>query len=157
MNPPKWIEKPTTKHSPRKYMPNLIVLHHTAGDLAGDLHTLVDAPKKVSADYLVAQDGTIFKINPQLTQYYTWHAGKSEWKGKKDLNRFSIGIEMEHKMGEAWTQAQIDATAKLCGWLQARFGIKEIVGHRDISPGRKIDPENFPWTQFRKSLNLSGY
>jgi N-acetylmuramoyl-L-alanine amidase len=154
MEQPKWIEKPTPNLGKRKLKPTLIVLHHTGGSLAGDLATLTNPATKVSADFLVAKNGAIYKLNPQLTQYITWHAGESEWKGKQNCNNYSFGIEMEHRLDESWTDKQVKACAELCKWLRNRYGYMNIVSHADIARprGRKIDPECFAWERFWRIL-----
>src|SRR5215216_850499 len=70
-------------------------------------------------------------------------------------------IFVAHKNGgpklgwEPYTEAQLAAGEKLTAWILAQYpGIKEIVGHDDISPGRKSDPgPAFPMWRFRKLLD----
>lgn len=55
-------------------------------------------------------------------------------------------IEARHKFGspdggwEIFTEAQVEATILAAQAICEHYGIKEIVGHDDISPGRKSDP-----------------
>jgi len=69
-----------------------IVLHYTAGPLGPSLATLTNPRVKASAHLCVDRDGTVVQLAPFNIQ--TWHAGKSEWKGKVGLNKYSIGIEI---------------------------------------------------------------
>ncbi len=154
MQQPTWIDHPTPNLGKRKLKPTLIVLHHSGGHIQGDLATLCGT-KKVSADFEVAKDGTIYKLNPQLTQYVTWHAGVSAWNGRQNCNSFSFGIEQEHMPGDAWTDAQIQSVAKLCAWLIVTFPTLVLANgciqsHAAVAlpKGRKDDPENFPWDKF---------
>lgn len=149
-----WTDYETPNLGKRKLRPTLIVLHHTGGHLAGDLATLT-GKKKVSSDFVVAKDGRIFKLNPQLRQFVTWHAGVSAWKGRKNCNDFSFGIEQEHMPGEVWPDVQIKATAELCAWLITTFPTLKLENHCiqshaavALPHGRKVDPENYPWEQF---------
>lgn len=47
-----------------------------------------------SYHYIVGVDGKIEKIVPE--EYIAWHAGRSEWRGEKNLNAVSIGIGLVH-------------------------------------------------------------
>lgn len=157
MEQPKWIDHPTPARNmnKRKLKPTLIVLHHSGGHLAGDLATLCkETGKKVSADFEIAKNGTIYKLNPQLRQNYTFHAGISAWNGRQNCNGFSFGIEQEHIPGDEWTDLQIASAAKLCAWLVLNFGLSLadhcIQSHAAVAlpHGRKDDPENYPWDKF---------
>ena len=65
-------------------------------------------------------------------------------------------IKGAHKSGarivgwHKYPDVQIEAAIKVSAILVRTYGIKEIVGHDDISPGRKWDPgPAFPMEQFR--------
>jgi len=159
MTQPKWIDRPAANLSRRNGIrPQGIILHHTGGSEAGDLATLTRSKPVggVSADFLINREGLIYKLNPQLSEFYTWHAGASRYPGlttkNNSVNVSTIGIEMSHRMGEGWPEAQVRSCAVLCKWLVAtgKISQKLIVSHRAIAipPGRKIDPENFPWGKF---------
>lgn len=55
-------------------------------------------------------------------------------------------IEARHKYGtpdggwETFTEAQVETTLEAARAICAAYGIEEIIGHDDISPGRKSDP-----------------
>ena len=71
----------------------LIVLHYTAtGSLAAAVNWFKNPAAKASAHYVIDRDGTIVRMVPEAKKAY--HAGKSEWQGRKDVNRISIGIEI---------------------------------------------------------------
>ena len=82
-----------------------------------------------------------------------WHAGASEWRGESACNNFSIGIELEGRDDEAYTESQYSSLADLVSVLQERFpGIEHdaITGHSDIAPGRKTDPgPAFDWGKLK--------
>ena len=56
---------------------------------------LSDKNSNVSAHYLISRDGIIFNL--LCPKYKAWHAGKSKWKNKININDYSIGIELENK------------------------------------------------------------
>lgn len=54
---------------------------------------------------------------------------------------------------EAYPEAQYQATLAAAKAVCAKYGIPEIVGHSDISRGRKIDPgPAFPMARLRKDV-----
>lgn len=152
MKQPVWIDYPTPNLGRRSGTPQGIVLHHTGGNLNGDLATLTSETAAVSADFEVARNGKIYKLNPDLVKHYCWHAGKAEWHGKTDVNNLTIGIEMEHLPGRGWPDAQVEACAKLCRWLvhEGKVETAEVQSHAFVAKptGRKNDPEAFPWAKF---------
>ena len=151
------IEAPSPNFDARTAPPDILVLHYTGmptGDAA--LAKMCDAQAKVSAHYLVEEDGRIFSLVPEERR--AWHAGKSFWKGETDINAASIGIEIVnpgHEFGyRAFPEAQMDAVIELVGDIRTRWTIEDrnIVGHSDVAPDRKIDPgELFPWKQLAEA------
>ena len=129
----------------------MIVLHYTGmQDAQSAIDRLRDPEAKVSAHYLVAEDGTILRMVAEDKR--AWHAGKSRWRGIADVNSASIGIEIVNP-GHEWgyrpfPDAQIDALIPLVHEIMQRHKITRgnVVGHSDIAPARKDDPgELFPW------------
>lgn len=129
----------------------MIVLHYTGMEDCGEaVARLTDAFSKVSAHYVVAEDGQVMRLVDEDKR--AWHAGKSFWRGIEDVNSASIGIEIcnpGHEFGyRPFPDAQIDALIPLVAGIVERHGITRgnIVGHSDIAPARKQDPgELFPW------------
>src|SRR5215831_6261203 len=73
-------------------MPDMILLHYTGmqtGEAA--LERLCSPESKVSAHYVVFEDGRIVQCVPE--EMRAWHAGVSFWAGEADINSCSIGIE----------------------------------------------------------------
>ena len=58
----------------------------------------------------------------------------------------------------SYEEAQITAVEEICSLLTAEYSIKHILGHEEISPGRKIDPgPAFPLDKIRnRVLNSAG-
>ena len=116
------------------------------------LNRLTDPKSKVSSHYVINQKGKIFRLVND--NQIAWHAGKSCWGKYKNLNKNSIGIELVnkgHQFGYTnFNKRQLSSLIKICKSLIEKYKIKNrnIVGHSDIAPLRKIDPgEKFPWQQ----------
>jgi AmpD protein len=106
---------------------------------------------RVSAHLFLRRDGRWLQFVPFGRR--AWHAGLSNWRGRPRCNDFSIGIELEGTDVVPYTEAQYAALAPVLGRLVERFPIEAIVGHSDISPGRKTDPgEAFDWSRTGCSL-----
>ena len=109
---------------------------------------------RVSAHCLIERDG-------RITQYVNfnhraWHAGLSSFQGREKCNDFAIGIELEGSNEQPFTNEQYLALQELTKLIMKSYPkiTKErIVGHCDISPGRKIDPgQYFDWERYFASL-----
>ncbi|ODU21511.1 MAG: N-acetylmuramoyl-L-alanine amidase [Sphingomonas sp. SCN 67-18] len=145
------IEILSPNHDARALPVTMLVLHYTGmPDAAGAIARLTDPEAKVSAHYLVQEDGQVIRMVPEHRR--AWHAGKSHWRDIDDVNSASIGIEIVNP-GHEWgyrpfPEEQIDALVPLVADIVERHGITRgnIVGHSDIAPARKTDPgELFPW------------
>ena len=132
-------------------MIDMLVLHYT-GMHSGEeaIQRLCDAQAKVSAHYVVEEEGRIFSLVDEASR--AWHAGISEWRGRGNVNAHSIGIEIVnpgHEFGyRAFPNAQMEAVIALCKDILSRHPIpaRNVVAHSDIAPARKEDPgELFDW------------
>ena len=119
------------------------------------INRLTDIESRVSAHYLIKQNGEIITLVPDL--YTAWHAGKSVWKNYSSLNKDSIGIEIVnpgHDINyKKFSKIQLAALVRLSKFLikKYRINLKNILGHSDIAPERKKDPgEKFPWKLLSK-------
>ena len=119
------------------------------------INRLTDIESRVSAHYLIKQNGEIITLVPDL--YTAWHAGKSVWKNYSSLNKDSIGIEIVnpgHDINyKKFSKIQLAALVRLSKFLIKKYRInsKNILGHSDIAPERKKDPgEKFPWKLLSK-------
>jgi N-acetylmuramoyl-L-alanine amidase len=138
----------------------MLVIHYTGmQDGASALARLRDADAKVSAHYLIEEDGSVFALVPEDRR--AWHAGKSFWRGETDINSRSIGIELVnpgHEFGyRPFPPAQIDALIGLAKDILARHPIppRNVVGHSDIAPARKQDPGVlFPWKELAETHSI---
>ncbi|MFA5988710.1 MAG: N-acetylmuramoyl-L-alanine amidase [Sphingomonas sp.] len=134
----------------------MIVLHYTGMENAAvAVERLCDPMAKVSAHYVVEEDGLVHRL--VLEEHRAWHAGKSHWREVDDVNSASIGIEIVnpgHEFGyRPFPDEQIAAVIELVASIKERYGITRgnIVGHSDIAPLRKRDPgELFPWARLSR-------
>ena len=200
----KVTQRPTRNHSGQ--MPErvaAIVIHDTAGWPHGNeaVDWLAGGPgmsQNSSAHVVIHYDGRITQLAP--LNYKCWHAGPSSWRGRQNLNNWSIGIEIsnpggplvvlgnkryrgavpidlnknpEYQVAHAkfppetgdgrpvpandgtwlkFSDAQIASVTALCRAIVATYpSVKDLVGHWQICPGRKVDPNpTFPWSEFRR-------
>jgi N-acetylmuramoyl-L-alanine amidase len=150
------IHTPSPNFDDRTLPISMIVLHYTGmPDAASAITRLTDAAAKVSAHYLIAEDGQIVQMVDEAKR--AWHAGKSHWRNTDDVNSASIGIELVnpgHEFGyRPFPDPQIEALIPLMKTLMTRYRITRgnIVGHSDVAPARKDDPgELFPWAKLAR-------
>ena len=134
----------------------IIVIHYTGMQSEREsIMRLCNPRSKVSSHFVINQYGTIYRLVED--RHIAWHAGKSCWGRYRKLNKNSIGIELVnkgHQFGYAnFRKKQLLSLIKICKRLIKKYRIKKrnVVGHSDISPLRKIDPgEKFPWKQLAK-------
>jgi len=185
-----WLEGATRKITLNvggALKPDLLVMHYTASSNAGGaVSWLCDPRAKASAHLVIDEKGNITQLAP--FNIIAWHAGVSQWKGRKNINQYAVGIELSNPGllnktasgkyveaigGKIWspdnvilaahkndksgtikpwakyTEAQINAATNAAIAIVDFYKIKEIVGHDDIAPGRKIDPgPAFPMASF---------
>ena len=150
------VDAPSPNFDERRLPVSLLVLHYTGmPDAAGAIARLRDPHAKVSAHYLVDEDGKTLRLVPEEKR--AWHAGRSCWRGIDDVNSASIGIEIVnpgHEYGyRPFPRAQMDALVPLVADIVRRHAIRagNVVGHSDIAPARKQDPgELFDWAMLAR-------
>jgi len=151
------IEAPSPNYDSRRAPPDAVILHFTGmqtGQAA--LERMCDPAAKVAAHYMVEEDGRVFRLVPEERR--AWHAGQSYWRGERDLNAASIGIEIVNP-GHEWgyrpfPDDQIEAVIGLLDAIRGRWSIPNarILGHSDVAPARKTDPgELFPWKRLAEA------
>ncbi|MEQ9208379.1 MAG: 1,6-anhydro-N-acetylmuramyl-L-alanine amidase AmpD [Pseudomonadales bacterium] len=105
---------------------------------------------RVSSHLYIKRDGAVIQFVPLDKR--AWHAGDSEWLGRKNCNDFSIGVELEGCDDQEFTDAQYKALLTLTTQIRSVYPAitkDRIVGHSDIAPGRKTDPGPcFDWQRF---------
>lgn len=70
-----------------------IIIHYTAGSSANSsVRHLSNPLVKASAHVVISPSGHIYQLVPFNTE--AWHAGKSNYMGRSNLNHYTIGIEL---------------------------------------------------------------
>jgi N-acetylmuramoyl-L-alanine amidase len=146
---------PSPNHGERRGFarPDSLVLHYTGMPTAvAAIALLRDPASQVSCHYVIEETGRVVQLVPERRR--AWHAGVSCWRGERDMNSASIGVEIcnpGHDGGlPDFPEAQIAATSALCGDVMARYCVRpeRVLAHSDIAPARKRDPgERFPWAR----------
>ena len=134
-----------------------VVIHYTGmKSLQSAVERLISKKYEVSSHYLISRTGKIIQLVKDNN--IAWHAGISNWFNFKNLNKNSIGIELEnkgHQYGyQNFSSKQIEQLIKILKILKKKYKIKNvnIAGHSDIAPNRKTDPgEKFPWKKLYKN------
>jgi N-acetylmuramoyl-L-alanine amidase len=136
--------------------PELVVLHYTAMATAeAALDRLCDPAAEVSAHYLIAEDGRIWRLVDEAER--AWHAGAGSWAGRGDVNSRSIGVELANAGPLAgfppFPEPQMTALERLLDRILARWRIPPagVIAHSDMAPGRKADPgPKFDWRRLAR-------
>lgn len=133
---------------------NTIIIHSSYNALGNNPHNVEDIinkeykPAGVSSHYIIARDGTIYRLVQDKNIAY--HAGVSKMPdGRTNVNNFSLGIEIVETTSESPSAEQYTALKNLIIYLKGKYKIKYILGHSDIAPGRKTDPWNFDWKRIK--------
>lgn len=112
------------------------------------------AKLKVSAHFYIKRTGQLIQF--VATHARAWHAGESSFNGYDTVNDFSIGIELEGCDEVSFTDQQYKSLSSLTQALISEYPAitpMRIVGHCDVSPGRKTDPgPNFDWARYKSAL-----
>lgn len=141
----------TTNFSMRR--PNYVIIHHTAQNSCEQTLKTFTLPRtQVSSHYVICKDGTVHHMLNDLLRGH--HAGVSKWGNATDLNSSSIGIEIDNNGYEVFTNEQIASLLLVLDRLKKVYNIPtaNFIGHADIAPGRKVDPNrNFPWQKLAQN------
>lgn len=150
-----WHPSPNFKAYASDRKITAIIVHATAtSGIDSPRDWLCSKESQVSAHYLIGLDGKILRLVDEKN--VAWHAGESFWKGLANVNRFSIGIELVNANDEKmeYPEPQLEACATLVKAICKDYDIgpEDVIGHKDIAPGRKTDPAGFPWDDFKSRL-----
>ncbi len=113
---------------------------------------------QVSSHLLIRRDGELVQYVPLIKR--AWHAGDSCYQDRKCCNDFSIGIELEGTDEIPYTDVQykvLGMTIKALRMAYRSLLDAPVVGHCDVSPGRKTDPGPvFDWQRLFAQLAATG-
>lgn len=153
------VDCPSPNFGPRRggAAIDLIVLHFTAMPTAeAALERLCDPETEVSAHYLISKEGTLYRIVDESQR--AWHAGEGSWAGHDDINSRSLGIELDNDGTGPFDEPLMTTLEALLVDLLDRHDLpaKSVIGHSDMSPGRKSDPgPYFDWARLAgKGLSI---
>ena len=132
---------------------DMLVFHYTGMSSRDDaLDRLCNPAAKVSAHYVIDENGAVTALVNETKR--AWHAGVAGWRGVRDVNGASIGVELVnpgHEYGyRPFPEAQMAACEALALDILSRWPIppRNVVGHSDVATGRKTDPgELFDWAR----------
>ena len=150
------IDSPSPNFDARDSGISMVVLHYTGmRDAQSAIQRLRDPEARVSAHYLIAEDGQILRLVDEENR--AWHAGQSYWRGVHGVNGCSVGIEIVnpgHEFGyRPFTEEQMEALIPLLAGIVERHAVPpaNVVGHSDVAPARKQDPgELFDWARLAR-------
>lgn len=155
-----------------------LILHYTAVSKEETLRLFKDPNFPASSHYFVPElemDGQfkVYRFVPDDKR--AWHAGASKWQSNASLNASSIGIEIENLgfpasdeqkplMLRNWypfaSKQQLVVLADIILKVTQKYNISpdRILGHSDISPGRKFDPGPlFPWESLYRNYGIGAW
>ena len=130
----------TPNKSQRPITPEAVILHHTSGSYNGSVSWCMNPNSQVSYHVIIARDGKRTVLADDTAR--TWHAGKSNWLGRPDLNSWSLGVAWE---GDTYTTPLgEDAIASALEYLAPRMRkwnipLTRVLTHAEVAPGRKND------------------
>lgn len=153
------LDRPSPNHGPRPGdgTIDMLILHYTGMPTAAEALDRLCAPgSRVSAHYVIGEDGTVWRLVPEERR--AWHAGVASWGPRRDINGASIGIELVNP-GHDWgyrpfPDTQMAALETLAKAILARHPIPAhlVLGHSDVAPDRKRDPgELFDWRRLARA------
>jgi N-acetylmuramoyl-L-alanine amidase len=123
---------PRNSKRPNRTTTRYVVLHTTEGALTGSLNKV---KRYGEAHYLVAPNGHVYRVVDQ--RRVAFHAGRSMWHGKTNLDTVSIGIEVVGYHNKSITAAQLLAIKELVSQLQRVYAITDerVLTHSMVAYG----------------------
>lgn len=126
--------------------PDTVVVHADASKKASSTVSWIeDDGSDVSYHSFVERDGDLHRlVEPERR---AWHAGKSRFGGRTDVNDFSLGISFANRNDgvEEYTEIQYQVgAAEVATWMRRykKITLDRIVTHAMVATpaGRKTDP-----------------
>ncbi len=142
---------------------DFIVLHTTEAPAKSSLNKVSE---RGECHYCVTEDGTIYRIVDRDREAF--HAGRSMWNGREDLDKYSVGIECVGYHDKAMPLVQLYAIRDLVRDLKAMYRLPDerVVTHSQVAygapnkwhkkrhRGRKRCGMQFAMPSVRRVLNL---
>ena len=123
---------PRNCERPPRTRTDYIILHTTEGAAKGSLRKV---RKNGEAHYFVNTDGHIYRIIRK--ERVAFHAGRSMWRGRTNIDNSSLGIEVVGYHNKSITNAQYKALRELLQQLQSIYNIPDsrVLSHSMIAYG----------------------
>jgi hypothetical protein len=121
------------KRRPRRPYTKYIILHTTEGSNSGSLAKI---RKYGEAHYFVSTSGRVYRIIEKGK--IARHAGRSMWDGQRNIDNYSIGIEVVGYHNKEITDAQYESLRELLRQLKSLYDIedKNVLTHSMVAYGR---------------------
>ena len=112
----------------------LIILHTTEAPERSSLNKLSD---RGECHFVVTESGSVYRIVDRDKEAF--HAGRSMWNGRSDVDKFSIGIECVGYHDKPMGQVQIAAIRDLVRELKAMYRIPDerVLCHSHVAYGER--------------------
>ena len=111
---------------------SLIILHTTEAPSSSALHKLSDLGE---CNFCINEAGRVYRIIDHRREAY--HAGRSMWNGRSNVDEFSVGIEVCGYHDKPLNPAQYTALAALVGELKYIYKIPDgnVLTHSQVAYG----------------------
>lgn len=111
---------------------SLIILHTTEAPARSSLNKVSD---RGECHFCVTEEGTIYAIVDRDKEAF--HAGRSMWAGKEDVDKFSVGIECVGYHDKPMPMVQLRAIAALVKDLQKMYKLPDqaVIAHSHVAYG----------------------
>ncbi|CAN5708845.1 hypothetical protein BH23GEM11_BH23GEM11_10690 [soil metagenome] len=149
----------TTGNNAVRITPQAIILHDTCGNGEGSvewtnrIHTPNGGMLYASYHCIVFRNGKRVITNDDTNRAY--HAGESIFKGRRNLNLWSIGVAWERDSNtEPLQDTAIDSAMEYIIPRLRKWNLTpdDMADHRTISPGRKVDLKESEYDRFMVRL-----
>ncbi len=122
------------RNAERKIRPStdFIVLHTTEAPARSSLNKVSE---RGECHYCVTEDGTVYRIVDRDREAF--HAGRSMWNGREDIDKYSIGIECVGYHDKPMPIVQLYAIRDLVAELKAMYRLPDerVVTHSQVAYG----------------------
>lgn len=123
---------PRNKERPFRKATTVIVLHTTEAPAASAVRKLSDQGE---CHFFLDTDGRIYRIIDH--RRVAFHAGRSMWNGREEVDNFSIGIEVCGYHNRPITAAQMKSLAALVAEMKRVYGVQDynVLPHSAVAYG----------------------
>ena len=110
----------------------LIVLHTTEAPARSSLNKVSE---RGECHFCVTEEGSVYSIVDRDREAF--HAGRSMWNGREDVDKYSVGIECVGYHNKKMSDIQLNAIRDLVKELQAMYKIPDerVVCHSHVAYG----------------------